>query len=85
MEECGEGGEDAENMQLRHCEQLGRVSCMPVPQFVGKDSLNFTRGRCLYEGVEDDDMLRPWQTKEVLLHRELGDLHIKDMNHTALE
>lgn len=60
MEECREGSKDTENVHLRYCEQLRRVSCVPVPQFVGKDSLNFTRSRCLDEGVEDDDVLRPW-------------------------
>lgn len=60
-EEC----KDGEDVQLGDEEHLGGVHEVPMAKFMRQYGFNFLWLALLNEGIEDDDVLAPGETKEV--------------------
>ena len=55
----------ARRVYLRDGEELGSMRQTPVTQLMTEDCNNFLRFALLDEGIVNDNMLLPWQTKEI--------------------
>jgi len=65
VDENREEEEDVESMGLRDTEQAGRVTKLPVAQFVSKNSNNLIRLALLDESIVDNNVLLPGEAKEI--------------------
>ena len=65
VDEDGEEGEEVEDVELRDGEQFGRVTEFPMAKFVAEHGDDLFRVTFLDQGIEDDNVLLPWEPIEV--------------------